>query len=191
MRNTPSRNQQRQIILDSQFCQSGDEFNRSHIAVLLHSSNEQAASLLSAMADDGVLNKRMTKQGAKTFIFYSKRSKPLLRRPWRSHTDEELGITEDQDMTTAAPIPVRQHAEWKPSGDTLTIAEVADICRAHFSTFGNLQAAAEHYGLSDGRMSQIQTGIDVRCPRVLKALGIVRSRDGVFRRVEILEVKSQ
>ncbi len=111
----------------------------------------------------------------------------LARGPWRTHTDEELGIVPEDDMTPAPTAPPRSNAApaqpaAAPTGDVLTTAEVAAICRAHFQTLGGLEAAAAHYGLSLGRLSQIQTGIDVGCPRVLKVLGIVRERSGRFLR---------
>jgi hypothetical protein len=108
----------------------------------------------------------------------------LIHRPWRTHTDEQLGIVEEQERAPVAPRQAAAPAPAKPPSDTLTTMEVADLCRAHFKTFGNLQAAADHYGLADGRLSQIQTGLDVSCPRVLKVLGIVRERSGTFRRAE-------
>lgn len=68
-------------------------------------------------------------------------------------------------------------------GAILAESEVVAICREHFATFDCLATAAAHYGLSAGRISQIQTGKDVGCPRVLSALGIRRERGGVFRRI--------
>ena len=111
----------------------------------------------------------------------------LARGPWRTHTDAQLGIVPEDDMTpapTAPPRPAAAPAQpaAAPSDDVLTTAEVAAICRAHFQALGGSKAAAAHYGLSLGRLSQIQTGIDVSCPRVLKELGIVRERSGRFMR---------
>ena len=135
----------------------------------------------------------------------------LKHRPWRTHTDEELGLTpecddgEAVDLTGLPEDLIRQLSPElqkqagltpaagpanKPSatneplvlGETLTEAEVVAICRAHFATFDSLQAAADHYGLTDGRLSQIQTGIYVSCPRILRALGIHHKR-GVYRRI--------
>lgn len=75
----------------------------------------------------------------------------------------------------------RAAAPVEATGPILTEAEVIAICRAHFATFANLTVAAEHYGLTDGRLSQIQTGVFVSCPRVQNALGIKRDRSGVYR----------
>lgn len=66
-------------------------------------------------------------------------------------------------------------------GPVLSEQEVVRVCRAHFATFANLTEAAEHYGLTDGRLSQIQNGLYVSCPRVQNALGIKRDRSGVYR----------
>jgi len=114
----------------------------------------------------------------------------LKHRPWRRHTDEQLGLTpecddgETVDLAGLIPAKAAAPAPVSPPGVILSKTEVADICRAHFKTFGSVEVAAKHYGLSGGRLSQIQTGIDVSCPRVLKALGITRERSGAFRRLK-------
>lgn len=110
--------------------------------------------------------------------------------PWRKHTDEQLGIVPDDGGAEAKIVlkaPRRtgddsldQDAPEPLATEFLCDADVASICRLHFSTFQNLEEAGRHYGLTDGRLSQIQTGIDVSCPRVLSALGIKRVAKGVY-----------
>ena len=111
----------------------------------------------------------------------------LLRVSWRTHSNKELmaeGVVGGPMPAHAVPVgqgAVQVAAD--PAWDTLAEAEVVALCRAHFATFGDLVAAAEHYGLTDGRLSQIQCGIHVGCPRILQALGIKRERGGVYRRI--------
>lgn len=118
----------------------------------------------------------------------------------RSHTNEQLGIVSaDGEPCYLPPNPFNwpigrgtsarlvrlAAAECEQLGEILPEAEVVAICREHFKTFGTLQDAARHYGLTDGRLSQIQNGIYVSCPRILKALGINYRRGGVYRRVTL------
>lgn len=117
---------------------------------------------------------------------------------WRRHTDEQIGLIDSEgEPAYVSPSPFnaprlsnfRTRAR-KPSTHTADMPgipideqEVVMICRRHFASFENLQVAAAHYGLTDGRLSQIQNGIAVGCPRVLGALGIKRYRGGEYRRV--------
>lgn len=94
---------------------------------------------------------------------------------WRRWLEPELEPEPERDSK-----PIQTSTE-QVADPILTEAEVVALCRAHFATFGGLSAAAAHYGLTDGRLAQIQCGIYVGCPRILLALGIKRERGGVYR----------
>lgn len=120
---------------------------------------------------------------------------------WRRHSDEALGlINPEGEPSYAPPSPFNgprlsfqglsrrrsiarvQVPNVVATEPVLSEAEVVTICREHFAQLGGLVAAAAHYGLSQGRLSQIQTGIYVSCPRVQSALGI-HHKSGVYRRI--------
>lgn len=88
----PSRDEQRRIVINSLHYQCGLEFNRNVIAPILGLTAEGAASMLSSMANDGLLSKRHVKQGNKQFIQYCKPVSRLARVKWRKFTDKQLGI---------------------------------------------------------------------------------------------------
>jgi len=87
-----NREEQRRIVITSIYYQSAEEFNRNVIAPLLNLTTEGAANLLSSMADDGLLQKRQVKQGAKTFIGYCKPVTKIARMKWRNNTNEQLRL---------------------------------------------------------------------------------------------------
>lgn len=100
----------------------------------------------------------------------------LLKVSWRNHTNEELGI--------GVPVRAPKSAPWRIEyPDEISEADVIQQCKDHFATFGSIEAAAAHYGLSSARLYQITGGIAVGCPRVLGALGIKRERGGIYRRI--------
>jgi hypothetical protein len=88
----PTRDEQRAIILSSVHYSSGDEFNRSDIAPLVGMASENCAFLLASMASDGLLRKRLVKQGNKQFICYARPMTNLARKKWRKHSNWELNI---------------------------------------------------------------------------------------------------
>jgi len=87
-----SRAEQRDIILTSSYYQSGEEFTRIVIAPLIGLTMEGAAGVLTAMHNDGLLGRRQSKIGCKTYITYCKPVTKLLRRRWRTETDGRIGI---------------------------------------------------------------------------------------------------
>lgn len=118
-----------------------------------------------------------------------------LKKPISQHFDDDWKFHVEQGPSALQAVqagpeldPIQQQPEpeiIRTPGAELTEAEVVRICRAHFATFENLEAAAAHYGLTDGRLSQIQSGIYVGCPRVQLPLGIKRERGtGVYRWID-------
>lgn len=95
-KNTPSRETQREIILRSAEYLSGDSFTRIDAARLLGLSNESGAHLLSSMAQEGLLKKRLVRaQGSKASgtIRYGRPPSKLLRVKWRRLSDHDIGLT--------------------------------------------------------------------------------------------------
>lgn len=92
-RDLPRRAEQKAMILKSEKCLSGKEFNRNYAAEITGIYGEAAAYLLLGMANDGLLCTRKVPQGSKTFIFYSRKPTNLLCVAWRTLTDFEIGIS--------------------------------------------------------------------------------------------------
>jgi hypothetical protein len=192
---------QRTQVLAINALEKGEWITAETVARIIGVSVAVASKLLAQMVDDGLLISRRAEQlrGAhRPVLKYNKPPSQLARRRWRRHTDEQLGLVSlDGEPCYAPPgqfSPPRISAERmhahentpaviEPTGDVISEAAVVGICRAHFATFTNLQEAADYYGLTNGRLSQIQTGIYVSCPRILKALDIKRDRDGLYRRI--------
>ena len=124
--------------------------------------------------------------------------------PIRSHTDEQLGLVDADGVPAYVPpnpfnwpratmgparLPERREIELpaveEPDlGDIVTPSQLAKLYREHFQKFESLEAVAKHYGLSHGRISQLQTGRFPGCRRVLADLGIAKVGD-LFRRVAL------
>jgi hypothetical protein len=95
-RDFPGRDEQRQMILRSEAYLSGESFTRIDAAKLLGLSPESGSHLLSSMASEGLLAKRLVhRQGSKASgtIHYSKPPSRLARVAWRTTSNEALGIT--------------------------------------------------------------------------------------------------
>ena len=127
--------------------------------------------------------------------------------PIRSHTDEQLGLVDADGVPAYVPpnpfnwpratlgprkqpapraieLPAVESVEPDPLGEIVTPKQLTAIYREHFRKFDSHLAAARHYHVSKGRISQLVTGRYLNCRRVLGALGIVQVQ-GVFRRVAI------
>jgi hypothetical protein len=200
----PSRADQRQQILAIPAIQKGERITAVVAGSSIGVSTEVASKLLASMVDDGLMVshrpqdvRKGTRKAHRPELLYSKPPSQFARRRLRRHTDVQLKlVTPNGDPCFVTPNPFnrpcvpavrinayRNHsADLEATGEVISEAEVVNICREHFAAFGSLQAAGDHYGLTDGRLSQIQTGIHVSCPRVLKALGI-QHRSGVYRRI--------
>jgi len=94
-REFPGRDEQRQIVLKSEYYLRGDEFNRNVIAPLLGLTTEGAAHLLASMSNDGLLRRRFRKAGNKQFIMYCRPLSKALRMPWRRKKNSEIGLRDD------------------------------------------------------------------------------------------------
>ncbi len=92
----PSRAEQREIVLKSEAYLARESFTRIDASRLLGLTKESAANLLSGMAKDGLLAKRLERArqgGARTGItVYQKPPPMILRKAWRKHSDLALGI---------------------------------------------------------------------------------------------------
>jgi len=92
-----NREEQRKIILSSYEYLSGSSFTRIDGARLLGLTNEGASHMLSTMAEEGLLVRRMVQQrGAKHngAIHYSKPPTKIARTPWRKLSNRSLGLSE-------------------------------------------------------------------------------------------------
>ena len=87
-----SREEQKQIILNSEIYKSGAEFSRVEAGELIKVYNEKASYILSSMAREGLLVERKTKKGGNVYILYSKPPTLALRMAWRQHSDAWVGL---------------------------------------------------------------------------------------------------
>ena len=91
----PTKEEQRQMILQSDLYKSGEHFNRIDGAKICGLTIEQTADLLTGMAVDGLLRKKRLeqKQGAskKGSMIYSRPPSRFLSMPLRKKTDSEIG----------------------------------------------------------------------------------------------------
>ena len=94
--NTASREEQRRLILTSAAYLAGDSFTRIEAAKLIGLSLESGANLLTGMANDGLLTKRLVqgRQGSKAVgtVHYSRPPSKLARVAWRRVSNEAIGI---------------------------------------------------------------------------------------------------
>lgn len=200
-RGKSTREDQRRRILAIDALQNGERITAIDASRKIVVSAQVARKLLTMMVDEGLLNSHPPEGALKARGAEHKYSLPrsqLARRRWRRHTDEGLRIISlDGQPCYALPNPFirprvseaclatnrNRPVELLPTGEIISEADVVSLCRAHFATFSNLQEAGDYYGLTDGRLSQIQNGIHVSCPRILTALGIKRCRGGDYRRM--------
>ena len=90
------RAKQREKVLTSEKFLSGDTFTRSDVATLIGMSAVQAHNLLRSMADDGLVSTSTvgTGRNGSPMWIYRKPPPKLSRMPWRTLTNESIGVPE-------------------------------------------------------------------------------------------------
>ena len=84
-----TRERNRTTIQRSMIYTSGAGFGANDAARVLRSNRAAAAHVLEGMVEDGLLTKHI---GANKKISFNAKGVEWLRRPWRTHTNEELGV---------------------------------------------------------------------------------------------------
>lgn len=91
-----SREEQRQLILESAIFHSGKLFNHRDASPLIGGGSSKAAHLLAAMAKDKLLGRTEIegegKLAGRRVVAYHKPVRTPLNRTWRKRTNEMLGI---------------------------------------------------------------------------------------------------
>jgi len=88
----PSREEKRAMILNSHQIKSGDTITHSDAARICGLNVVQATNLLTAMKGDGLLRKAVVMIAGHPAALYSRPSKRFASMPWRTISNESLGL---------------------------------------------------------------------------------------------------